>query len=401
MRPLPRHRRSPHSAGEPVRVARVISRLNVGGPAIQAITLTRELEPLGYDTVLMRGEEGPREGSMDDLAEALGVIPVMVRGMGREIGPADALALARLWWRLWRFKPDIVHTHAAKAGTLGRLAVMLLVTRRPQAVVHTFHGHSLSGYWSNQRNRVLRGVERFLARRTDVLVAVSEQVRDELLAMGIGEAGQYRVVPLGFDLSRFAPGEQERAARRARLRAEWGVPSDATLVTLVARLAPIKRVDRFLRVAAAVAERRPDARFAVVGDGELHDALRADPAAHALGDRLIWAGMRRDVPDVCFASDVVTLTSDNEGTPVSLIEAQAAGVPVVATRVGGAGAVVADAQLADPDDEAGMCDRVLALLEEPERASAVGRAGREHVLEGFSLDSLVAAIDGLYRRLLA
>jgi glycosyltransferase involved in cell wall biosynthesis len=336
---------------------------------------------------------------MDDLAQALGVSPVMVRGMGREIGPADGPALVRLWWRLWRFRPDLVHTHAAKAGTLGRVACVLLGPRRPRAVVHTFHGHSLSGYWSSRRNRVLRGVERFLARRTDVLVAVSEQVRDELLAMGIGKPAQFEVIPLGFDLSRFMVDGAERERRRAALRDEWGIPSDAPLVTLVARLAPIKRVDRFLRVARLVAERRPDTRFAIVGDGELHDELRAAPEARALGERLTWAGMRRDVPDVCFASDVVALTSDNEGTPVSLIEAQAAGVPVVSTRVGGAAAVVPLSGLVAPDDEAALAERIAELLDDPASAALVAQEQRALTAHQFGLARLVGDVDRLYRSL--
>lgn len=338
---------------------------------------------------------------MDGLAATLGVTPIMVAGMGREIGPADGPALARLWRQLWRFRPDLVHTHAAKGGTLGRVACLLLGPRRPRAVVHTYHGHSLSGYWSGRRNRVLRGVERVLARRTDVLVAVSEQVRDELLAMGVGRPQQYVVIPLGFDLSRFSVTGDERARRGAALRAEWDVAPDAPLVTLIARLAPIKRVDRFLRVAALVSDQRPDVRFAIVGDGELYDELRAAPKSRALAERLTWAGMRGDVPDICFASDVIALTSDNEGTPVSLIEAQAAGVPVVATRVGGAPAVVPASGLAAPEDEAALAYRIVELLGDPAAAAALAERQRALTLERFALARLVGDVDALYRRLLA
>jgi glycosyltransferase involved in cell wall biosynthesis len=384
-----------------IRVAQVISRLNIGGPAIQAITLSAELEQRGYRTLLLRGEEGPREGTMDDLAGRLGVEPVLVRGMAREIGPADVPALARLWWQLWRFAPTVVHTHAAKAGTLGRVASMLLGPRRPRVIVHMFHGHSLSGYWSGRRNRVLLAVERWLANRTDILVAVSEEVRDDLVRIGVARAERFVVIPLGLDLSAFVVGAEERARRRSILRGEWRVPDDALLVTLVARLVPIKRVDRFLRVATRIADASPRAVFAVVGDGELHDHLRASPEAARLGDRLRWAGFRRDMPDVCFASDLITLTSDNEGTPVSLIEAQAAGVAVVATRVGGATTVVPTGNLADPEDEDGFADKVVALLADADASARAAEAGRTHVLRAFTLDRLVADVDALYRRLLA
>jgi glycosyltransferase involved in cell wall biosynthesis len=181
------------------------------------------------------------------------------------------------------------------------------------------------------------------------------------------------------------------------------VPANARLVTLVGRLVPIKRVDRFLRIASEIA-RRADVHFAVVGDGELREALEATPIGPELAERLVWAGFRRDMPDVCFASDIVVLTSDNEGTPVSLIEAQAAAVSVVSTRVGDAATVVRDGEtgrLVGVDDELAFADAVLDILADPAAAEAMGAAGQEHVLRAFSLDRLVDDVDGLYGRLLA
>jgi len=381
--------------GRPVRVARVIARLNIGGPAIQAITLTRRLEPLGYETLLVRGSEAPHEGSMDHLADELGVRPLRIASMGRELGPGDAAAFLRLVRVLRRFGPDIVHTHAAKAGTLGRLAT-LVPGRRPRPItVHTFHGHSLTGYFSRPKAATFLRVERFLASRTTRLVAVSEEVRDDLVALGVAPADRIEVVALGLDLARFDVDARARARRRGELRARLGIPASAPVVTLVARLVPIKRVDRFLEVARRLSEQRDDVWFLVAGDGELRDELRARPQP----PRIVWAGFQRDVPAVCFASDVVVLTSDNEGTPVSLIEAQAAGVPVVATRVGGAAAVVdpASGALVERDDVDGFARAVLALLER----DVVAGDPRAHVLRTFTLDRLVADVDDLYRRLLA
>ena len=238
---------------------------------------------------------------------------------------------------LRRERPALVHTHLAKAGALGRLAAMVA---SPGAIrVHTFHGHSLSGYFSARRSRALVAVERLLARRTHRLVAVSAEVRDELVRLGVAPAERFEVVPLGLDLSSFRVPDAERDRRRGSLRRELGIEPAATVVTLVARLVAIKRVDRFLRVAARLADQR-ELRFLVVGDGELRDQLHASPAARALGDRLVWGGLRRDMADVYFASDVVALTSDSEGTPVALIEARAAGLPVAAMNVGGVAAVV-------------------------------------------------------------
>jgi glycosyltransferase involved in cell wall biosynthesis len=301
-----------------------------------------------------------------------------------------------------RRRPEIVHTHAAKAGTIGRLAALSLPRSRRPVIVHTFHGHSLTGYFPSRQARAYLAIERFLARRSDRLIAVSEEVRDELLALGVGEQERFEVIPLGFDLSSFNVNGAERARRRERLRAELGIPDDARLVTQIARLVPIKRVDRFLRLASRLAD-RPDAHFLVVGDGELREQLRSSTAATALDGRLTWAGFRRDIADVCFASDVVVLTSDNEGTPVSLIEAQAATTPVVGTRVGGVASVVSDGYTGftvDATDEQGLAGAVARVLDDQRLAGALAAAGREQA-QRFSLAQLVDRLDRLYRRLLA
>jgi glycosyltransferase involved in cell wall biosynthesis len=378
-----------------VRVARIISRLNIGGPAIQAITMTKLLEPLDYETLLIRGSEAEHEGSMDDLAQELGVQPLRVAAMRREVGPRDLIAFVALVRALRRFRPDIVHTHAAKAGTLGRLAAIVPGRGRPRVIVHTFHGHSLSGYFSSRRARVFLTIERFLARRTTRLVAVSDEVRDDLVELGVAPADRIEVIRLGFDLSRFDVDEATRQRRRGELRETLGVPPQARVVTLIARLVPIKRVDRFLRVAEALAD---DDRiwFVIAGDGE----LQAIPVSDALAQRLVWAGFQRDVPALCFASDVVMLTSDNEGTPVSLIEAQAAGVPVVSTRVGGAATVVGDrpGALVPSDDIAGLAGAARAVLDDLPAARQSARSSAQRVTAVFSLDGLVQSLDGLYRR---
>lgn len=388
--------------GEAIRLVRVIARLNVGGPAIQAITLTRLLEARGYRTRLVRGRESADEGSMDYLAHDLGVVPTLIASMLRDPGPRDLAALWRLVSILRRERPQIVHTHAAKAGTLGRTAALLAFPRRRPILVHTFHGHSLTGYFSSRTARFYRLVERRLAQRTDVLVAVSAEVRDDLVRLGVAHRERFVVLPLGFDLTRFMD-DSDRARRRAALRTDWGIEADAEVITLVARLVPIKRVDRFLRVAGLLEPRRR-ARFVVVGDGELREQLAASADASALGDRLVWAGFRRDMPDVCFASDVVMLTSDNEGTPVSLIEAQAAAVPVAGTDVGGVRSAVRDGEtgiLAAPGDDEGLASAASALLDDRELASRMGDAGRRHVAASYAVERLVDDHDRLYRALVS
>jgi glycosyltransferase involved in cell wall biosynthesis len=382
---------------------RIIARLNVGGPAIQAITLSGRLRDRGYATRLVRGVEGPEEGSMDDLADALGVPTTLLARLRRDPGPGDLASVGALARLLRRDRPHLVHTHAAKAGTLGRVAALLAFPRRRArpVLVHTFHGHSLTGYFPPRVARLYTAIERLLARHTDALVAVSPEVRDALVDLGVAPAARFTVVALGFDLTPFLD-DTARAARRAGVRASWGAGEDDEVVTLIARLVPIKRVDRFLEIATALAD-RPGVRFVIVGDGELRDALVGSPAARALGDRLHWAGFRRDVPDVCAASDVVVLTSDNEGTPVSLIEAQAAAVPVVSTDVGGVTFAVRHGQtglLAAPEDHAGLVRAVASLLDDPPTARRMASAGRAHVREKFALERLVDDLDALYRGLL-
>ncbi len=394
---------TPRHADAPIRVLRLIARLNIGGPAIQVIHLSALLRERGYATRLVRGVERADEGSMDHLAERLRVPTTRIASMRRDPGAGDLRAMLALIRILRRDRPSLVHTHAAKAGTLGRAAVLLAFPRsaaRP-LLVHTFHGHSLTGYFSSPTAAVFRTIERILARRTDVLIAVSAEVREDLVRLGVAPAERITVVALGLDLSASAD-DRERHARRATLRRQWGMADDDEVITLVGRLVPIKRVDRFLEVAGRLLD-RPHARFVVVGDGELRDTLAISPAARALGDRLVWTGFRRDIADVCFASDVIVLTSDNEGTPVSLIEALAAATPVVSTDVGGVRSVVRHERsglLAGRDDCDGLAHAIRRLLDDPAWAARMAHAGRADVLDHFRLERLVDDHDVLYRRLL-
>jgi GT2 family glycosyltransferase len=383
------------------RVLRVIARLNVGGPSIQAITLTRLLEERGYETLLVRGREGAREGSMDPLAEQLGVEPVELPTLKRRIGVGDLVSLAFLVQQIRSWRPDILHTHAAKAGALGRMAALLALGRRPPVIVHTFHGHVLTGYFPPLISAAFTAIERVLARSTTCLIAVSEEVRADLVRLGVAPPEQIIVLPLGFDFSRFDAPAEERRRRREAFRKELGIPLGAGLVTIVARLEPIKRIDRFLRVANGV-KTSPESWFLIVGDGALREQLQESPEAAQLGDRLVWAGLREDMPDVYFGTDVLVVTSDNEGTNVSAIEAQAAGLPVVSTGVGGMPSVVVPdtGLLVDPDDEEGFsCALQRVLASETER-HRLGRSASARARSDFSLEELVENIDALYRRLL-
>jgi glycosyltransferase involved in cell wall biosynthesis len=387
------------SASE-VRVLRIIARLNVGGPAIQAISLSRLLGRSGYRTLLLRGQEGPREGSMDHLARAMGVQPIRVPGLRRGVGPHDLRALFEIMRWIHRVRPNIVHTHTAKAGALGRLAVLLSPWARPSVVIHTFHGHVLRGEFSPVTSKLVALVERTLARLTTRLIAVSQEIKDDLVEFRVASPDKIEVVHLGFDLSRFA-AETDRKDVRQRFRARFGIPDDAMVVALIARVVKVKRVDRFLSMAVDLAA-RDDTWFLVAGDGDKRPGLEVHPMARRLGERLVWTGFQEDIRAVCFASDVVVLTSDNEGTPVCLIEAQAAALPVVTTDVGGVETVVADGHTGRivATDHAELANAVAELLDDPEKRTQWGAAGRTRALATFGIDRLVADIEDLYRRTL-
>ena len=375
---------------------RLFSRLNVGGPAIHVILLTAGLRARGYSTCLAVGRESAREGNMLDLAAAKGVECLQLGALGREIRPlADVRAFWELCRLIRRYRPHVVHTHTAKAGVLGRLAARLSGV---PVVVHTYHGHVLRSYFGPLTTAVCRGLENRLGRATTALVAVSESVKDDLVGLGVAGADKIRVVPLGLELS----GLAGRLPRRA-LRAASGVGEQAPLVGIVGRLAPIKDVGSFLAAAAIVSRSVPEARFAVVGDGEERHALEAESRRRGLEGAVHFHGWHRDMAAVYGDLDVVVNCSRNEGTPVALIEALAAGKPVVATAVGGTPDVLAGGRhgtLVTPGDPEALAAAILDVLRDPTQARARAACGRAHVLRHHSAERLVADVDQLYRQLL-
>ena len=376
----------------------MITRLNVGGPALQATILTERLGLAGYDSLLVAGVEDSHEGNYLALhrkrLENLVVLPALRREL-RAL--PDLAALASLIRLLRRWKPDIVHTHTAKAGALGRLAASL--TRVP-VIVHTYHGHVFRGYFGPARARVFLAIERWLARHTDRVLTVSPAVRTELLALGIGRPAQVQVMPIGLDLGRFL--ECERTS--GEFRAELGLGATVPLVGIVARLVPIKDHDVFLDAAHGLVRRLPDSHFVIVGDGERRSELTARADRLGLGRRVHFVGWRDDLDRIYADLDVVALTSRNEGSPVSLIEAMAAARPVVATRVGGVADLVEDGvtgHLVSPGDAVALTEALRALLEDPEQRRMMGTAGRKLVASAFGAERLLSDMDAVYRELLA
>lgn len=358
--------------------------MNIGGPAVQVSALLRGLDPERFDHRLIAGFVAPDEA--DHLDERAPDLPVQrINGLGRAVRPTDdARCLVELVAAMRRFRPHIVHTHTAKAGALGRTAAVLA---RVPSRVHTFHGHLLHGYFSPAKTRVVVGAERGLAALTDRLVAVGGRVRDDLVAAGIGRAGQYTVVPPGTSL---AP-----APDPAKARSLLGLPQNCPVVAYVGRITGIKRPDRLLAVAREVHRVVPEAHFVVCGAGD----LRPDPEAVAeLGDRLHLLGWRADVETVYAAADMVLLTSDNEGMPVSLIEAGLAGLPAVATDVGSVAEVVQDGTTGflAPPRTAEIAGHTVTLLRDAKLRQEMGARAREFTGRRFGEERLVADTQALY-----
>jgi glycosyltransferase involved in cell wall biosynthesis len=377
-----------HAPGRNTRVVRVITRLNVGGPARQALLLTKHLAA-SHPTTLAAGLPGANEGELLDPD-----VPVTRVSLVRPLAPkSDIRAFLSLRRLLTRKRPAIVHTHMAKAGTIGRLAA-LSMRDRPQ-MVHTFHGHVLEGYFGRSTARCFLAVERALARRTDVLVAVSEQTRDDLLGIGIGRAEQWRVIPLGLDLDRHLSSTRADGTLRAALDLAPEVP----LIGVVGRLVAIKEV----RLALEVLSRLPHAHMAILGDGDRRDELEGEATSMGLRGRTHFTGWWKDIPAAMTDLDVVLLTSRNEGTPVALIEAGACGRPVVATDVGGVGSVVVDGvtgHLHPSGDASGLAESIARLLGDRELGDRMGAAARIHVAERFTGERLIRDIASLYEELL-
>jgi glycosyltransferase involved in cell wall biosynthesis len=385
--------------GRPIRVLRVIARLNVGGPALHVTYLARGLADRGYETTLVAGDVGRGEESMAFVAEEAGVEVVPLRGLSRELSPVhDAVAAWRLARIIRRLRPDVVHTHTAKAGAVGRAAAVLAGPRRP-VVVHTFHGHVLRGYFGDVGTRVFRAIETILARATDRLIAVSPEVRDELVALGVAPKEKFSVVRLGIELE----PRVSFAGDASEVRRRHGIAPEKFVVGWFGRMTSVKRTDDLLTTLAGVRERGIDALLLFVGDGD--DRERLEQRAHDLGvaRSCLFLGYQEDVAPWYAVCDAVILTSASEGTPVTIIEALAAGRAVVATRVGGVPDVVEEGEtgfLVRPGDTHALAERLEILARNPERRAAMGAAGRERVLRRYAVDRLVDDIDALYRALL-
>lgn len=393
---------------------RIITRLNVGGPSYQAIFLTQRLQDPEFTSVLLAGNVGPHEGSMEGLAAERGVKFTRVPGLGREISlKSDLPTVYHVFREIRRHRPQLVHTHLAKAGAVGRLAARLA---RVPAVVHTYHGHVFHGYFSKRKSAVLVRIERALARATDRIVVLGEAQEREILNYGVGRREQMRRIPLGLELEPFLNTSRHTGELRRELGIEAGVP----LVGIVARLVPIKAHHLFLDAARDVARAHPKAQFLIVGDGELrsdlerqarelgfqirnHDGTTPAETQTAAGPIVRFLGFRDDLPRIYADLDVTVLCSLNEGLPVTIIEALAAGRPVVSSEVGSVADLVVPGHtgaLVPANSPSALAEAIGEQLADPERARAMAQNGRAHVYPRLSVDRLEQDLRGLYRELI-
>lgn len=394
----------------PLRVVRIITRLNIGGPSVHATLLSTQLDPARFSTCLVVGVSEQDEGDVTAWVQGSQARVVRLRTLCRSIHPwADVVTLGAILRVLWQERPQIIHTHMAKAGALGRLAACVYngigPGRAPAArasVLHTFHGHVLEGYFSPRLSRLFVNIERWLAQRTDCLIAVSRTVQQELLEKGIGRPAQWRVIPLGLDLACLA---------------QLPMPNGATPVRcgMVGRLVPIKNPSLFLEALQHVVHQGCPVLGVMVGDGPLRRALEFEAQRRRLQGIVGFAGWQHDVAAVYGGLDIACLTSWNEGTPVALIEAMAAGRPVIATNVGGVGDLLDDQPdasrppieaggfrvaargiLVQPGDVGGFAAGLQVLVGDVALRQRLGAAGRSYALDRFHSQRLMRDISQLY-----
>jgi glycosyltransferase involved in cell wall biosynthesis len=369
-----------------IKVMQIIARMNVGGPAVIVADLMRGLDTTRFDQVLVTGYCDDNEADYLETV-ATDVDAIRVGGLGRSISPmADLRAFLSLVAMIRRERPDVVHTHTAKAGVLGRLATILSGSKAIR--IHTFHGHLLHGYFTGWKVQLVIAIEKFLAAKTDVLIAVGNQVKEDLLAAGIGYEDQYKVFFPGLP----APAEIDQQEARKEL----GLDAETIYCTFVGRLTQIKRPDRLLDVAAACVSRGLDLHFLIAGEGELFESSKARGERENLP--VTFLGWRSDIDQLFAASDMAILTSDNEGIPLTLIQAAFAGVPIVATKVGSIADIVVDGETGFLTSlHAGaMASALSALVTDEDLRFELGSLGKAHAQRYFSLEKSLADHSSLY-----
>ncbi|MBS1773718.1 MAG: glycosyltransferase [Bacteroidetes bacterium] len=391
------------------RVLRILNRLIIGGPAINATYLTKYMAP-EFETMLVIGGKDSHEQDADHLSMDLGITPVEVPEMQRNISPInDGIAYRKIKRLIEKFRPDVVHTHAAKSGVIGRLAADAC---KVPVVVHTFHGHVFHSYFSKWKTNTFIQIERYLANHSSGIIAISESQKQELSQVyKICHEDKIKIIPLGLDLDKF---QQHQDIKRAEFRHKYHIYDGDIAIGIIGRVVPVKNHSMFVAAAKKVLEQTSErVKFVVIGDGDMREQMEAefreagiDYAYYPQDNReatAICTSWQTDMDVVLAGLDIVALTSHNEGTPVSLIEAQAACRPVVSTNVGGVADVVMDNEcgfITEKGNADIFAEALLQLINKPEMRSYFGQRGRTHVQNKYSYQRLVGDMSEYYYSLL-
>jgi len=374
----------------PIRIMQVIARMNVGGPAVIVAELMRELDSDRFQPVLVTGYCADDEA--DYLDEVATDIPATrVQGLGRSVSVlGDIKSFFALLRMIRRFQPDVIHTHTAKAGVLGRIAGLLAYPRAKR--VHTFHGHLLHGYFSPLKTKLVILIERFLAAITTALIAIGNQVKNDLLATGVGKPKQYSVIFPGL--------EELNIQSKTSAKNELGLEMDKTYMVFVGRLTQIKRPDRLIEIARHLKDNHPRVELLIAGAGEKFAEIQEVANQESLP--MIFLGWRNDIGRILSASDIAILCSDNEGIPLTLIQASQAGLPIISTNVGSVHDIVIDGEtgLLTETNTQSLIQAVDELISNPSNSIQFGLAGKARAESHFSLKGMIRAHEELYSQVI-
>ncbi len=391
------------------RILRIINRLNLGGPTFNVAYLSKYLAP-EYETMLVSGMKDDSEESSEFIVRDLGLEPIYIPEMRREINfQEDRIAYKKIKQLIKDFKPDIVHTHAAKAGAIGRLAAK---SCNVPVILHTFHGHVFHSYFSGTKTRLYIEIERHLAKKSTAIIAISEKQKEEIGSIyKICRPDKIHIVPLGFDLLRFQTSQEEK---RKRFRNRYNIDHDEIAIGIIGRLVPVKNHALFIKAFNKVqGSSSKKVRAFIIGDGEERSNIEKmlidlqidfiDANKETRKSPVTFTSWIKEIDFACAGLDIIALTSLNEGTPVSLIEAQAAGKPVISTRVGGVENIVLDkitGLLSDNGDLSGFTANLLSLVNDSAMRDELSSKGAAHVNAKFNYGILVDNMNQLYKKLL-
>ena len=381
-----------------IKILRIISRLNIGGPSIHVINLNKGLDKKVFQSLLLCGNISDGEKSMYNEAKKSGIKLISIPELTNEhsLNLKDLKALLKIYLIIKKYKPDIVHTHTAKAGLIGRIAAHLALTPK---IVHTYHGHVLHSYFSRPKTYLLRFMEKLLALISDSLIVVSDKIKTELISYKISKPSKFNIIKLGFNLDPFL----NNTLLKDNLKKELSLPNDSNLIGIVGRIVPIKNHKLFIEAAAKVVAQKENTYFLIVGDGPLRKNIEKLSYELNINKNTIFTGWRNDLPLIYASLDILVCSSNNEGTSVSVIEGMASGCPVITTRVGGHPDIISDGNngyLIEPQNIDSLTKKMLQILNNPKQSAHLKENARLDAKNNFSLENLINNIENHYDDLL-